>query len=387
MLSLLSSALSSPGLVESAVTKVTTAQVLKQLNYEFSFEQYSAEYGKVYAEGEKPWRTEMFKASLAAIKAHNEQVPAASWWMGLNQHSDKSDEEMKSLKGLHKGLFQEGVAANLGSTFASEDLKDVKIAKSLDWRDSGVVTPVKDQGGCGSCWAFSATETVESAYGMATLRANGKASLEILAPQQLVDCAPNPDHCGGSGGCGGSTQPLAFKYLAEMTKGFDKGADYPYKARNGNCKDDKHGGSAAPDVAITSYVDLPTNNYTALMAAVTKYGPIAISVDASWGRYEGGVFSPPASGIKTTIDHAVQLVGYGHEQGKDYWLVRNSWGTSWGEEGYIKLERFGEGNEPCGTDHNSQSGFGCQGGPKTITVCGTSGVLSGSSYPTGAYKL
>jgi len=151
--------------------------------------------------------------------------------------------------------------------------------------------------------------------------------------------------------------------------------------------DDKHGGSALPDVAITGYVDLPTNNYTSLMAAVNKYGPIAISVDASWGGYESGVYSPPSSGIKTTIDHAVQLVGYGKEKGKMYWLVRNSWGTSFGEEGYIKLERFGEGMEPCGTDQNSQSGFGCKGDPKTITVCGTSGVLSGSSYPTGATKL
>ena len=121
--------------------------------------------------------------------------------------------------------------------------------------------------------------------------------------------------------------------------------------------------------------------------ASRRFGPIAISVDASWGRYEGGVYSPPPGGIKTTIDHAVQLVGYGHESGKDYWLVRNSWGDSWGEKGYIKLERFGEGKEPCGTDHNSQSGFGCKGDPQTIQVCGTSGMLSGSSYPTGAKKL
>ena len=129
-------------------------------------------------------------------------------------------------------------------------------------------------------------------------------------------CPEADPHCGGSGGCEGSTQPLAFKYLVDNTKGFDKNTDYPYKARNGNCMDDKHGGSALPDVAITGYVDLPTNNYTTLMAAVNKYGPIAISVDASWGGYESGVYSPPSSGIKTTIDHAVQLVGYGKEKGK-----------------------------------------------------------------------
>ena len=114
---------------------------------------------------------------------------------------------------------------------------------------------------------------------------------------------------------------------------------------------------------------------------------IAISVDASWGAYESGIYEPPAGGIKTTIDHAVQVVGYGTEAGKDYWIVRNSWGEGWGEKGYIRLRRFGEGNEPCGTDEQPSSGFGCKGGPSAIQVCGTSGMLSGSSYPTGAYQI
>jgi cathepsin L len=231
--------------------------------------------------------------------------------------------------------------------------------------------------------AFSAAETVESAYGMATLARDGKAaSIPILAPQQLVDCAPNPKHCGGTGGCEGSTQPLAFDYLV-MAKGHDSEADYPYKGRDGTCEDSKH----APKIGITGKVELPTNNYTSLMHALVTAGPIAISVDASWGAYEGGVFSDPKAGIHTNIDHAVQLVGYGSMSGKDYWLVRNSWGASWGEQGYIKIERFGEGKEPCGTDTRPGDGFGCEGGPSTIQVCGTSGILSGSSYPTGAHLL
>jgi cathepsin L len=218
---------------------------------------------------------------------------------------------------------------------------------------------------------------------MATLARDGKAaSIPILAPQQLVDCAPNPKHCGGTGGCEGSTQPLAFDYLV-MAKGHDSEADYPYKGRDGTCEDGKH----TPKIGITGKVELPTNNYTSLMHALVTAGPIAISVDASWGAYEGGVFSDPMSGIHTNIDHAVQLVGYGTMGGKDYWLVRNSWGASWGEQGYIKIERFGEGKEPCGTDARPGDGFGCAGGPSTIQVCGTSGILSGSSYPTGAHLL
>eukprot|EP00900_Chrysochromulina_parva_P010320 jgi/Chrpa1/1928/Chrysochromulina_OHIO_Genome00010012-RA len=367
---------------EAAFTKVTTAQVLKQLNYQFTCDQYAAEYGKVYTEAEKPIRCEAFRESLAAIKAHNEQAPAASWWKGLSEHSDKLPHEFAQLKGLHRGVFHTGFAARAAIP-ADPAVNSFVAPDELDWRTKGVVTPVKNQGGCGSCWAFSAAETVESAYGMATLARDGKAaSIPILAPQQLVDCAPNPKHCGGTGGCEGSTQPLAFDYLV-MAKGHDSEADYPYKGRDGTCEDGKH----TPKIGITGKVELPTNNYTSLMHALVTAGPIAISVDASWGAYEGGVFSDPKSGIHTNIDHAVQLVGYGTMGGKDYWLVRNSWGASWGEQGYIKIERFGEGKEPCGTDARPGDGFGCAGGPSTIQVCGTSGILSGSSYPTGAHLL
>jgi len=384
MIYALLSTLALASLVEetTAFTKVTTAQVLKQLNYQFTCDQYAAEYGKVYTEAEKPIRCEAFRESLAAIKAHNEQAPAASWWKGLSEHSDKLPHEFAQLKGLHRGVFHTGFAARAAIP-ADPAVNSFVAPDELDWRTKGVVTPVKNQGGCGSCWAFSAAETVESAYGMATLARDGKAaSIPILAPQQLVDCAPNPKHCGGTGGCEGSTQPLAFDYLV-MAKGHDSEADYPYKGRDGTCEDSKH----APKIGITGKVELPTNNYTSLMHALVTAGPIAISVDASWGAYEGGVFSDPKSGIHTNIDHAVQLVGYGTMGGKDYWLVRNSWGASWGEQGYIKIERFGEGKEPCGTDARPGDGFGCAGGPSTIQVCGTSGILSGSSYPTGAHLI
>ena len=145
-------------------------------------------------------------------------------------------------------------------------------------------------------------------------------------------------------------------------------------------------GKVAKAVNVTGHVSLPTNSYDAVMRAIGE-GPLAVSVATSgWHDYEEGIFSG-GNHTNPTLGHLVQLVGYGEEKGKMYWLVRNSWGTSFGEKGYIKLERFGEGKEPCGTDHNSQSGFGCKGDPKTITVCGTSGMLSGSSYPTGAKKL
>jgi cathepsin L len=359
----------------------TKAAGLRARGYDFSFEEYQAEYNKSYAPAELNDRKAAFQSALAQIRAHNEQTPAPSWWMGLSEHSDKSAAEWAQLKGLHRPSFF-AHHASLRATLAAAPAAPAILPEAVDWRKEGVVTPVKNQGGCGSCWAFSATESVESALAMATRSVEGgKPELIELAPQQLVDCAPNPDDCGGSGGCEGSTQPLAFKYLISAG-GMDAAADYAYTARDGTCK----AGSLTPAVGIKGQVDLPTNNYTALIGALSTEGPIAISVDASWGGYEGGIFEPSDSGIATTIDHAVQLVGYGTQDGKDYWLVRNSWGGSWGENGYIRLRRYGEGKEPCGTDKRPADGFGCKGGPSKIQVCGTSGMLSGSSYPTGAFK-
>ena len=301
--------------------------------------------------------------------------------MGLSAHSDKTEEEWKSLKSLNRGHLH-AYAKMPKILRSSPEATSFTAPEEVDWRKKGVVTPVKNQQACGSCWAFSAAETVESAYAMATLQTTGTPERILLAPQQLVDCAPNPDECGGTGGCAGSTQPLAFSYLIG-SGGLAQEADYPYTARDGTCRN----GKVAPAIGITGQVDLPTNNYTALMHALVSAGPIAISVDASWSDYEEGVYQPAAAGIHTTINHAVQLVGYGTDKGLDYWIVRNSWGDGWGESGYIRLQRFGEGKEPCGIDKDPADGYGCKGGPSSVEVCGTSGMLSASSYPLGAHRV
>jgi len=251
------------------------------------------------------------------------------------------------------------------------------IPTDLDWRKkTGIMTPVKNQGGCGSCWAFSATETFESHYAIAT----GDAA-PILSPQQIVSCAPDPNHCGGTGGCSGSTQPLAFNYTE--TAGMTTEASYPYKGATGTCDTSK---ISAVVGSNSGYVELPTNNYTDLINAVATKGPVAISVAAGgfgWQIYGGGIMS----GSKDfDMDHAVQLVGYGTDGSKDYWLVRNSWGASWGDHGYIRLQRFGEGKEPCGVDKTPQDGDACAGDTKPRTYCGECGILSSSSYPTGIKK-
>jgi len=245
------------------------------------------------------------------------------------------------------------------------------------------VTKVKDQGICGSCWAFSATATLESRAAIAT------GTLLELSEQEFVSCAKNPKHCGGTGGCDGSTQALAFEYSKGQCLSAE--ADYPYQSgEEGDtlaCKTS----ARSPAVCHDGYVELPVNNYTALFDAIQD-GPVAISVAAgerAFMLYESGILDSKSCGY--TQDHAVTLVGYGTYKvflGKDvdYWIVRNSWGSSWGEEGFIRIRRFGEGKEPCGEDDDPLDGDACEGDDAPRTYCGICGILSSSSYPTSVHS-
>uniref|UniRef100_A0A7S4C2E2 Uncharacterized protein n=1 Tax=Chrysotila carterae TaxID=13221 RepID=A0A7S4C2E2_CHRCT len=338
---------------------------LAALDYKLSFDKYIRMFDKKPASQEYAKRKEIFLHALNEIKAHNNANH--SWKMGLSEYTDFLPSEWKTMVGYDK---------NAGDKLprVEVDRRQVDIAalpKSVDWRLKGVVTPVKNQGSCGSCWAFSATEVLESHVAL-----NTGLAVQEYAPQEFVDCAANPKDCGGTGGCQGSTQWIAFNY--SITHGMISAADYPYKGSDGACRVD----SLSAVAGITGYERLPANDYAALMHTVATKGPIAVSVAASWGMYEEGVFDGECG---TTIDHAVVLVGYGTENGVDYWLVRNSWGASWGDGGYIKIRRFGDGKEPCGEDTRPGEGTECKPYPKLEKVCGLCGILSDSSYPTGGY--
>jgi cathepsin L len=249
------------------------------------------------------------------------------------------------------------------------------LPASLDWRTKGVVTAVKDQGGCGGCWSFSAAETLESHIAIQT----GK--LFTFSEQEILACTPNPNQCGGTGGCSGATQELAFGYVSQA--GIVTEQTWPYEGVSGTC----NWAGKKPVANITGYVFLPQNNYSALMNAVVTNGPIAISAAAEpWMSYSEGVFD---TNCGADVDHAIVLEGYGHDASanEDYYLVRNSWGESWGEAGYIRIKRFGDGKEPCLTDKTPGDGDGCKGGPSSEQVCGWCGILSDSSYPVGGHLL
>jgi len=342
----------------------------------YTFDDYKKDYPKAYnSDSVEARRKEVFDANMKLIRQQN-SMDGTSWWADVNQFTDMTNSEFRALisgtKPAH--LFHGG---QLELDAIATDLPD-----RVDWRESsGVVTPVKDQGGCGSCWAFSAAQTFESHLSIAT----GEAAVK-LSPQQIVSCSPNPQHCGGTGGCDGSTQPLAFNYT--QTAGLSSEADYPYAGTTGTCQSSK-----IKPVGYNNggYVQLPVNDYSALMSAVATKGPIAISIAAggfAFQFYGGGVLSNCNDYV---MDHAVQLVGYGSttdastNSNVDYWLVRNSWGN-WGENGYIRMKRYGEGKEPCGTDSKPQDGDACDGDTAPRTYCGECGILSSSSYPTGMSK-
>jgi len=284
--------------------------------------------------------------------------------------SDWTPEEFQRLLGYKMGADSHlpKKRAQATSVYSTANLP-----ASVDWRDQGVVSAVKDQGDCGSCWTFGTAETIESHWALAT------GHLEALSEQQILDCTPNPKQCGGTGGCGGGTPQLAMAQIIAMG-GLSSEWTYPYRSyftQAFSCQFNKS--ETVPMAVLSDYMTLPQNNHDSLMHAVATLGPMAISVDASsWQFYETGVYDG-CNQTHPDIDHSVQLVGYGTEAGKDYWLVRNSWNPTWGEKGYIKLYR--NAKPTCGWDLTPRDGDACRNGPKEVLVCGTCGVLFDTAYP------
>jgi len=206
------------------------------------------------------------------------------------------------------------------------------VPDALDWRESGIVNAVKNQGQCGSCWAFSSIQCIEGIY------AKNKGQLYSLSEQNLVDCDKT---CAG---CNGGLMDNAYKHVIANQGGFfNLEADYPYTGKDGQCKFDASKGYAQikADYQVTA-------DENSLKVASAEIGPIAIAIDAShisFQLYSKGIYNPLICSSKN-LDHAVGLVGYGTEGSKDFWIVRNSWGPSWGEKGYIRMIR--NKNNKCG---------------------------------------
>lgn len=225
--------------------------------------------------------------------------------------------------------------------------KNATVPDTVDWREKGVVTPIKNQGQCGSCWAFSTTGSLEGQHAIVT----GK--LVSLSEQELVDCSGKF----GNEGCNGGEMEWAYDFIISRgSKGLCTEDSYPYKAHDEKCRED----TCTTGATCTGCVTLPSKNETALKIAVGSIGPISVGIDASeeaFQLYKKGVYDPKHCS-KTQLDHGVLAVGYGTEDGKDYWLVKNSWGTDWGMKGYIMMAR--NKHDECGiaTDASYPTGVG-----------------------------
>ena len=203
------------------------------------------------------------------------------------------------------------------------------LPDSIDWRDYNYVTDVKNQGHCGSCWTFSATGAMEGAWAKST------GELISLSEQQLVDCVKNDD------GCNGGNMDDAFEYA--IANPLCNETQDPYEAKNDNCVECKS------YIQFSYCMDIPKNDQLALKEAVALYGPVSIAIEADksvFKNYVGGIIKDDSCG--TTLDHGVLIVGYGIENNTKYWIVKNSWGKSWGENGYVRILRS-ESNDDSGT--------------------------------------
>lgn len=354
-----------------------------ELSAAYTFDAYAHDFAKEYATAdERHRRSELFHDRLADITRHNAD-PAFTWKRGVNHLTDRFPHELRSLHGLDRSLLHsDRVADPAKSASASPTWDPTKNPAEIDWRKKGVLTPVKNQGACGSCWTFASVETLESRWAQKT------GELQELSEQFVLDCVANPQQCGGTGGCMGGTAKLVYDGLGSLG-GIPSEWTYPYlsgSGAKGTCHgtplapsmEKPHGGLVAKAANITGHVSLPTNDYDAIMSAIAE-GPLAVSVDAAaWHDYEEGVFAG-GNATNPTLDHLVQLVGYGTTGDEEYFIIRNSWTPLWGESGFMRLKR--SAGAACGVDLRPMDGDGCKGGPKAVKVCGQNGILYDAVYP------
>lgn len=314
-------------------TKSSLDENIDSIDFWKSFLSFQTRFKKIYpTETELQQRFEIFKENVISIFQHNLEKKE-NYTMGINQFTDLTSTEFQK-NVIHGGFIGATASSLRGKSKCSQySYQQIKVPSSIDWRELGAVTPVKDQGQCGSCWSFSATGAMEGAWSIAT------GNLVSLSEEQLVDCSKRY----GNLGCNGGVMDNAFQYAID--NGMCVEADYPYSAStgsSGSCQS-----TCDPEVTVKDCADVPANNQLALKEAVS-FGPVSIAIEADtriFQSYSSGVITSSSCG--TDLDHGVLIVGYGTESetGVDYWLVKNSWSSSWGDDGYVKIERSDSTND------------------------------------------
>nr|AGL33704.1 cathepsin L1 [Sinonovacula constricta] len=286
---------------------------------------YKKVYSKSYVGEDETLRRIIWEDNLKYVQTHNLQADRGvhTFWLGMNEYADMTLDEFVSQMNGYK--IQDTPNFECGH-YSPSNIKVTDLPAEVDWRDKGFVTPVKNQGQCGSCWSFSATGSLEGQ----NFRKTGK--LTSLSEKNLMDCSvPEGNH-----GCQGGLMDLAFEYVIK-NKGIDTEESYPYVPMNGKCKFNR----ANVGATEVSCMDIESQSEENLQKAVAMEGPISVAIDAghrSFQLYKTGVYTEPECS-PVNLDHGVLAVGYGTDNSQDFWMVKNSWGTSWGMDGYIKMAR------------------------------------------------
>jgi len=392
----------------AAALAVRPGPAWHELSSAYTFDKFAADYGRAATtpKDSAEWRHRkaLYEAKLADVLAHNAD-PTQTWKKGINHFSDWTEAEFKDYNKFrpykraeaHAAAFPRPASTAAGGLFGgltgsarvasapSLPLNNftgtgLKLPASVDYRNSlpSVLSGVKNQGHCGSCWAHSCVETVESFFAIKY------GELPVLSPQQVASCTDSMF------GCGGGDYVAGWQYVAASGGAHEYGGlyeefEYPYT--DFFCKNMTKAGTATCQNVTSQYLKsfpwYPKANVSAIylvtpndahvaMDALAHAGPLSVSVAAyKWNDYEAGIFQNNASWGNNSfdIDHAVQMIGYGHDAGlkQDYFVIRNSWGTTWGESGTIRLLR--PAVEPCAVI------------PDEGKVCGTSAVLSYPAFP------
>jgi len=302
-------------------------------NVDLLWKEYKQEFNKDFDEEEDAKRKAIFVENMKEINMHNYlfDVNQKSYKIGINEFSHMSYEEFN--KTMNGGFVYDNSEIYDDAAFNYEVFPSDNLPESVDHRDSGIVTPVENQGACGSCWTYSALGALESQHAKAT------GNLIALSKQQLLDCNT------ANYGCRGGWMNVAYRYIM-AAGGINTADDYPYAgAQHRNCYFNPNNYVAT----MSTYVNIPRGDENAMKSAIALHGPVAVAVDASprdFMRYRSGVMKTDYCS-QTAVTHAILAVGYGTDPYEgDYWLVKNSWGTTWGENGYIKMAR--NYNNMCG---------------------------------------
>ncbi len=326
--------------IAALASGVSASNLRSRQVYEGAFADHLAQYGITLKDGaEFVKRLQIFADKMDLIETHN--AGNSSYKMGLNKYSHLTLEEFH--EAVHLGGIKKPSLRKNGKVHVATG---ASVPESVDWVATKAVSEVKNQGQCGSCWSFSATGALEGAYYVAT--GDGTS----LSEQQLVSC----DTKGEDAGCNGGWMDAAFEW-AQTNGGLCSEADYPYASSTGKAPSCETGCTVVPHTAPTGWTDVKAGDLDAMTEAVAQQ-PVAVAIQAdqiAFSTYSSGVLTGKCG---QNLDHGVLAVGYGTwTDGTPYWKVKNSWGDSWGMDGYILIER------------------------SSADLCG---ILDAASYPTVA---